>query len=203
MTNDGERKFAEGDRILFLENNRELGVKNGMLGTVEAVEPERLNIRLDGQRAASRGPFQEGNQDRRTIDLDAARYTAFDHGYATTIHKSQGATVDRAFVLASPGMDSHLTYVAMTRHREGVRLYAGRDDFADSKALSVKLSRFNGCRSCLRKSDGRTAEAESRGTTSARRGATARGECTPGTIGGRTAKTNAGVNCSRRETCSQ
>ena len=144
QTNDGERKFAEGDRILFLENNRELGVKNGMLGTVEAVEPERLNIRLDGQRAASRGPLQEGNQDRRTIDLDAARYTAFDHGYATTIHKSQGATVDRAFVLASPGMDSHLTYVAMTRHREGVRLYAGRDDFADSKALSAELSRFNG-----------------------------------------------------------
>ena len=144
QTNDGERKFAEGDRILFLENNRELGVKNGMLGTVEAVEPERLNIRLDGQRAASRGPFQERNQDRRTIELDAARYTAFDHGYATTIHKSQGATVDRSFVLASPGMDSHLTYVAMTRHREGVRLYAGRDDFADSKALSAELSRFNG-----------------------------------------------------------
>ena len=143
QTNDGERRFAEGDRILFLENNRDLGVKNGMLGTVEAIEPERLNIRLDDQRAASaRGSLDE-NQDRRTIELDAARYTAFDHGYATTIHKSQGATVDRSFVLASPGMDSHLAYVAMTRHREDVQLHAGRDDFKDIEALGAGLSHAN------------------------------------------------------------
>ena len=143
QTNDGERKFAEGDRILFLENNRELGVKNGMLGTVEAVEPERLNIRLDDQRAASARDSLDENQDRRTIELDAARYSAFDHGYATTIHKSQGATVDRSFVLASPGMDSHLAYVAMTRHREDVQLHAGRDDFKDIEALSAGLSHAN------------------------------------------------------------
>ena len=143
QTNDGERKFAEGDRILFLENNRDLGVKNGMLGTVEAVEPERLNIRLDDQRAASARDSLDENQDRRTIELDAARYTAFDHGYATTIHKSQGATVDRSFVLASPGMDSHLAYVAMTRHREDVQLHAGRDDFKDIEALSAGLSHAN------------------------------------------------------------
>ena len=86
MTNDGERHFAEGDRILFLENNRDIGVKYGMMGTVEAVEPERLNIRLDDQRVASARNSGEGNQDRRTIELDAGRYAAFDHGYATTIH---------------------------------------------------------------------------------------------------------------------
>ncbi|MDP4026709.1 Ti-type conjugative transfer relaxase TraA, partial [Methylobacterium sp. NEAU 140] len=34
-TNDGERAFAPGDRIVFLENSRALGVKNGMLGVVE------------------------------------------------------------------------------------------------------------------------------------------------------------------------
>ncbi|MGO7793301.1 hypothetical protein ACC703_39140, partial [Rhizobium ruizarguesonis] len=45
---------------------------------------------------------------------------AFDHGYATTIQKTKGATVDRSFVLASTTMDRNLTYVAMTRHREGV-----------------------------------------------------------------------------------
>ncbi len=36
-TTGGERAFAPGDRLLFRENNRELGVKNGMLGTVELV----------------------------------------------------------------------------------------------------------------------------------------------------------------------
>lgn len=58
-----------------------------------------------------------------------------------TIHKTQGATVDRAFVLASGTMDRHLTYVAMTRHRDGVQLHAGRDEFKDDKALSATLSR--------------------------------------------------------------
>ena len=33
------------------------------------------------------------------------------------------ATVDRSYVMASGTMDRHLTYVAMTRHRDGVQLY--------------------------------------------------------------------------------
>ena len=40
---------APGDRIVFLENNRDLGVKNGMLGTVESVEAGRIVAQLDGK----------------------------------------------------------------------------------------------------------------------------------------------------------
>ncbi len=50
-------------------------------------------------------------------------------------------TVDLTFVLATPGMDRHLAYVGMTRHREGVDLYAGRDDFKDFDELKERLSR--------------------------------------------------------------
>ncbi|WP_455270900.1 Ti-type conjugative transfer relaxase TraA [Rhizobium herbae] len=131
QTNDGKRSFAPGDRIVLLENNRDLGVKNGMLGTVEAVEPDVLQIRLDGA----------GQKNDRSISIPVKSYQAFDHGYATTIHKSQGATVDRAFVMASGTMDRHLTYVAMTRHRDSVQLYAGRDELKDMKALSTSMSR--------------------------------------------------------------
>ena len=38
-------------------------------------------------------------------------------------------------------MDRHLTYVGMTRHRDQVTLYAGRDEFKDVAALSARLSR--------------------------------------------------------------
>ncbi|MBB4000497.1 Ti-type conjugative transfer relaxase TraA [Aureimonas pseudogalii] len=131
-TNEGERRFAVGDRLLFLENDRELGVKNGMLGTVTAVEPGLIRTRLDGVGRDVETP--------RTVTIPTDRYQSFDHGYATTVHKSQGATVDRAFVLATPGMDSHLAYVAMTRHRDEARLYAGRDDFRDMKSLRDQLS---------------------------------------------------------------
>jgi hypothetical protein len=57
------------------------------------------------------------------------------------MHKAQGATVDRVFVLATPGMDRHLAYVGMTRHREEATLYAGHDDFKNFEALRDRLSR--------------------------------------------------------------
>lgn len=137
-TTEGERAFAPGDRLLFRENNRELGVKNGMLGTVERThgiseaEGDRLVVRLD----SAKGPGQG-----RVLSVSMADYAAVDHGYATTIHKAQGATVDRAYVLASGTMDRHLTYVAMTRHRDGAQLYADRSEFSDVSALSARLSR--------------------------------------------------------------
>ena len=131
-TNDGERRFAVGDRVVFLENNRDLGVKNGMLATVQEAEEGRLVARLDNARGPGLG---------REVFVPTADYAAIDHGYATTIHKSQGATVDRAYVLSSGGMDRHLTYVAMTRHREAATLYAGRDEFGDLQGLSERLGR--------------------------------------------------------------
>ncbi len=39
--------------------------------------------------------------------------------------------MDRSFVLASTTMDRHLTYVAMTRHREAVELYVDESEFCD------------------------------------------------------------------------
>ncbi|MCW5679565.1 MAG: Ti-type conjugative transfer relaxase TraA [Anaerolineales bacterium] len=119
QTNDGKRDFATGDRIVFLENSRDLGVKNGMLATVDHVEPGRIVATLD------RGD---------SVSVPMGDYQAIDHGYATTIHKNQGATVDRAYVLASGTMDRHLTYVAMTRHRDGAQLYAAQDEFSDRQA---------------------------------------------------------------------
>ncbi len=122
QTNNGKRAFGPGDRIIFLENNRDLGVKNGMLGTVEHVEPGKIIARLDGRGGDS-------------VSVPTDSYQAIDHGYATTIHKNQGATVDRAFVLASSTMDRHLTYVAMTRHRDSVQLYANSQEFAKAGRL--------------------------------------------------------------------
>ena len=123
----GERSFAVGDRIVFLENDSRLGVRNGSLGTVEALGDGQMRVRLGGR--------------DDPIRIDTARFRAFDHGYATTIHKAQGATADRAFVFAGPTMDRHLTYVAMTRHREDVTLHAPKETFRDFDGLAGKLSR--------------------------------------------------------------
>ena len=122
----GERQFASGDRIMFLRNERSMGVKNGTLGTVEQVSADRMGVQLD---------------DGRQVAFDVKDYAAVDHGYASTIHKSQGVTVDRTHILATPGMDRHAAYVALSRHRDGVQLHYGRDDFASDAKLAAVLSR--------------------------------------------------------------
>ena len=122
----GERTFAPGDRVMFLKNERSLGVKNGTLGVLEQASPERLAVRLD---------------DGRQVAFDLKDYAHLDHGYAATVHKAQGVTVDRAHVLATPGMDRHAAYVAMSRHRHRLDLHYARDDFADRDALVRTLSR--------------------------------------------------------------
>jgi Ti-type conjugative transfer relaxase TraA len=122
----GTRQFASGDRIMFLRNERNMGVKNGTLGTVEHASTEQMGVRLD---------------DGRQVAFDVRDYAAVDHGYAATIHKSQGVTVDRTHVLATSGMDRHAAYVALSRHRDGVQLHYGRDDFTTDAKLAEVLSR--------------------------------------------------------------
>lgn len=130
-TEDGPRSFDSGDQIVFLKNDSVLGVKNGMLAHVVEAVPGRIVAEV-GEGA-----------DRRHVVVEQRLYRNVDHGYATTIHKSQGATVDRVKVLASLSLDRHLTYVAMTRHREDVALYHGKRSFEKAGGLEKILSRKN------------------------------------------------------------
>ncbi|MGN7998013.1 Ti-type conjugative transfer relaxase TraA [Sphingomonas sp. 22176] len=125
-TTRGERLFGAGDRVMFLRNERSLGVKNGSLGSIEKVDHARMAVRLD---------------DGRQVAFDHKNYGDVIHGYAATIHKAQGVTVDRVHVLATPGLDRHAAYVALSRHRDAVHLHYGRDDFADQGKLARTLSR--------------------------------------------------------------
>jgi Ti-type conjugative transfer relaxase TraA len=122
----GDRMFASGDRIIFLRNERSLEVKNGTLGAVEQVDARSMTVRTG---------------DGRSVAFDLKDYAHVDHGYAATIHKAQGMTVDRTHMLATPGMDSHSAYVALSRHRSGVDVHYGRDDFKDQGKLIRTLSR--------------------------------------------------------------
>lgn len=125
-TERGTRHLAQGDRVMFLRNERSLGVKNGTLGEVRAVSSGALTVQLD---------------DGRSVGVDLKNYAHLDHGYAATIHKAQGVTVDQTHVLASRHLDSHAAYVALSRHRQSVALHYSRQDFAGSEQLAQVLSR--------------------------------------------------------------
>ncbi len=134
VTARGARLFAQGDRVLFLENRRlpsqtgasdPVAVKNGMLGTVVTAGSNVLTVAVDGG---------------GSVTFDATTYAHIDHGYAATIHKTQGVTVDQTLVLAAPTMDRHLAYVALSRHREAVTLYAPVESFTE-RTLEAALTR--------------------------------------------------------------
>lgn len=127
-TADGPCRIAVGDRIVFRRNDKTLGVKNGTTATVTDIIGSRLAVTTDGRSS-------------RVVQFDTERYPDIAHGYAVTIHKSQGATVDRAYVLAAPNMDRHSAYVALTRHRERVSLHWSQDVFRTEAALTRHLSR--------------------------------------------------------------
>lgn len=118
----GAREFAQGDRVIFLRNDdRGLGVRNGTLGTVREAGPDgRLTVEVKGK----------GKEGGRLVEVNTKGemgYTHIDHGYAATVHKSQGATVDRAHVVAGEMSGREWSYVAGSRNREEVHFYATTD----------------------------------------------------------------------------
>jgi Ti-type conjugative transfer relaxase TraA len=114
-TETGKKPFATNDRIRFLRNERDLGVKNGSLGIIEGIEHGVLSVKLDGT-------------DTR-VHVDTKFYKHLDYGYAATVHKAQGTTVDRSYVLSSTHFDRHTAYVALSRHRDNATVFYARDDF--------------------------------------------------------------------------
>jgi conjugative relaxase-like TrwC/TraI family protein len=110
---DDGTELAAGDRILCTRNDRRLAVANGDRGTVTDVDRERraIEVGLDnGRRLALPARY-----------LDAGHVA---HAYALTGHKTQGLTLERAFVLADDRRAlREWGYVALSRAREQTRLY--------------------------------------------------------------------------------
>jgi hypothetical protein len=116
----GSRGYAIGDEVMFLRNDRELGVLNGTRGTVTEASDDGLVV--------------DSDRGRRSVGLDYIEEGNLGHSYASTIHKSQGATVDRAFVLGGDALYREAGYVAMTRARLRTELYVIASAFDDGLA---------------------------------------------------------------------
>ncbi|MDA8045700.1 MAG: relaxase domain-containing protein [Actinomycetota bacterium] len=118
------RVFAVGDEIVALRNDRRFGLVNGTRATVTAIDLASTSIEV------------------RTAGGDSVHipggYLVAGHvdlGYALTLHKAQGATVDRAFLLGSDQLYREAGYVGMSRGRAGNDLYlVAGDDGAEIEA---------------------------------------------------------------------
>ena len=114
-----DRSFALSDEVVCLRNAKKLGVLNGTRGTVVGFDSDGLHIETSG------GP--------RVLPTRYIEAGHLAHGYATTVHKAQGATYDRAFVLATDSLTREAGYVAMSRARAGTELFVISGAFEDGR----------------------------------------------------------------------
>jgi len=113
--------YRAGDRVVTLAPDPAAGLVTSQRATVITVDPDSgsLVVRTEDDRQVTLGPGQLG-PDR------------VGHAYATTVHRFQGSTVDRAHLYADGG-GRELAYVAMSRARHASHVYLVADDLDQAR----------------------------------------------------------------------
>ena len=114
--NSGIRQYLEfdspipqvEDRVICLRNNAELGIFNGMLGTLYGIkkidvdgmiEFYDVDIQFDGEQDMFHGNISVSQFGKSETLRDVARdINLFDFGYALTVHKSQGSQAEKVIL---------------------------------------------------------------------------------------------------------
>jgi len=124
-----------GDRIVTRENTGKLTthrgrdiVKNGDLWTV-------AGVRADG----SLHVVHNGHGGRVVLPAEYVERNV-ELGYASTVHRAQGITVDTSHVLADAGTSRELAYVGLTRGRSENRIYVETADAESMVDVLAKIS---------------------------------------------------------------
>ncbi|MGH3371149.1 MAG: hypothetical protein ACRDPR_14240, partial [Nocardioidaceae bacterium] len=153
----GGRRFAVGDEVLAGYNDYRLGLLNGTRGTVTAVDVRRSRVRV-------------ATEDGRSVDVPRAYLQAgrMTHGYATTLHKGQGATVDATLLLVDDQSHREAAYTGMSRGRIANRVYVVSDDPEALEACAGRPAPIDGV-ATLRAAVGRSAAQEMATPTPIRR----------------------------------
>jgi exodeoxyribonuclease V alpha subunit len=128
--------FQPNDRVLQTRNNYDIGVFNGECGIVEDVKSETITVRFG----------------ERRVEYPQTAFSEVAHGFAITIHRSQGS--EYPFVIIpvhecqSVMLARELLYTALTRGRKMVVLIGSRRAFMQAINTS-RINRHTGLKSLL------------------------------------------------------
>lgn len=126
--NELKARFASGDRIVITKSDKGQGLKNGDFGQIVSASKESFSIMFD---------------DGKKLDIDPNK-AKFKHGYATTVYKSQGASIKDVFVLHDGFASKENAYVEMSRHVEDLRLYFDLKTTKNAKELAKQMQKASG-----------------------------------------------------------
>jgi conjugative relaxase-like TrwC/TraI family protein len=106
------REFTTGEKVVFLKNDKSLGVSNGQTAKIISTEPNGKAKLL----------METGQE--KTINLKT-QYKYVAHGYALTDYKSQGQTAKEVIYHAdtTKSVNFNRAYVGMTRGKEDIAIY--------------------------------------------------------------------------------
>ena len=122
-------ELCAGDLIQFRANRKDLKIYNGTLARIS-----RKHGYID--------LLDAGGKVRRSIPFPE-HYAAFDYGWVTTSHKSQGRTAEHV-VVAAESLDRKAFYVALSRGRKEMSLHC-----PDKEHLRRSLARRTGERTSI------------------------------------------------------
>lgn len=101
--------IAVGDRVVTVKNDKKLGIKNGEMWVVKRLD-QKGNITIKNENK------------ERTFNL-FRDYNYISHGYAVTVHKSQGMTITNVIYNATAKTNYNEVYTSITRGKQKCLVY--------------------------------------------------------------------------------
>ncbi len=124
--------FAVGDRVQLTATDKKRHIYNGNVGTITGLDAHTGQITATLDAAGGTG---------RPVSWSAAEFEGFRHGYAGTIYKGQGKTLDRTYLYHTEHWRSSASYVALTRQRESAQVFVARETARDAWQLARQMGR--------------------------------------------------------------
>jgi len=133
-TKHGEAGFAVGDRVQFIDTVKKLGVYNDNVGVITELDAStgRVTVQLD---AAA------GKEGRVVSWSSTDGFEEFRPGYAGTIYKGQGKTLDHTSLLHTRHWRTAASYVALTRQWESAQVFVATETARDVQQLARQMGR--------------------------------------------------------------
>lgn len=120
---DKEQQLFERDQVQIRVNNREADYMNGHVGRVAGFTAAGVRVQLENGREI------------------VAPASHLQIGYAGTTYRGQGATNRSAFVLHEAATaDRALSLVALTRHKEALKIYVDKTVTKGTRTLARQMS---------------------------------------------------------------
>jgi hypothetical protein len=127
-TKHGLADFSAGDRVQFTDTDKRLRIYNGNVGTITGIDAR------SGQLTAT---LDSG----RVVSWSAEEFQGFRHGYAGTIYKGQGKTLDHTYLYHTHHWRAAASYVALTRQRDSAQVFVARETARDAGQLAWQMAR--------------------------------------------------------------